>query len=86
MTEENQAARFFSEMAANTEKLVKAMQLIGQTKDEDVTIGTTPKHLVMRRDKVELFRSKPTAEATAITPVMLAYGLIGSLHHGRSSA
>ena len=41
MTEENQAARFFNDMAASTEKLVKAMQLIGQTKDEDVTIGTT---------------------------------------------
>jgi poly[(R)-3-hydroxyalkanoate] polymerase subunit PhaC len=77
MTEENQAARFFSEMAANTKKLVKAAQLFGQTKDEDVAIGTTPKHLVMRRDKVELFRYKPTAEGTATTPVMLAYGLIG---------
>ena len=77
MTEENQAARFFNDMAASTEKLVKAMQLIGQIKDEDVTIGTTPKHLVMRRDKVELFRYVPTAEATATTPVLLAYGLIG---------
>ena len=77
MTEENQAARFFNDMAASTEKLVKAMQLFGQTKDEDVTIGTTPKHLVMRRDKVELFRYEPMAEATATTPVLLAYGLIG---------
>ena len=77
MTEENQAARFFSEIAANTEKLVKATQLFGQTRDEDVAIGTTPKHLVMRRDKVELFRYEPTAEPTATTPVLLAYGLIG---------
>src|SRR5258705_10520435 len=76
MTEENQAARFFSEMAANTEKLVKATQLFGQPKDEDVGIGTTPKHLVMRRDKVELFRSEPTAAATATTHVLLAYGLL----------
>ena len=77
MTEENQAARFFNDMAASTEKLIKAAQLFGQTKDEDVTIGTTPKHLVMRRDKVVLFRYEPTAEATATTPVLLAYGLIG---------
>ena len=77
MTEENQAARFFSEIAANTEKLVKATQLFGQTRDEDVAIGTTPKHLVMRRDKVELFRYEPAAEPTATTPVLLAYGLIG---------
>src|SRR5258706_10817375 len=77
MTEENPAARLFSEIAANTERLVKATQLFGQTKDEDVAIGTTPKHVVMRRDKVELFRYEPTAEATATTPVLLAYGLIG---------
>jgi polyhydroxyalkanoate synthase subunit PhaC len=77
MTEENQAARFFSEIAANTEKLVKATQLFGQTRDEDVAIGTAPKNLVMRRDKVELFRYEPTAEPTATTPVLLAYGLIG---------
>ncbi len=77
MTEKNPAARLFSEIAANTEKLVKATQLFGQIKDEDVAIGTTPKHLVMRRDKVELFRYEPTAEPTAATPVLLAYGLIG---------
>ena len=77
MTEENQAARFFSDIAANTRKMVKATELFGQTKDEDVAIGTTPKHLVMRRDKVELFRYEPVAEATAATPVLLAYGLIG---------
>ena len=52
MTEDDRTARFFRDMAANTEKMVKATQLFGQTKDEDVAIGTTPKHLVMRRDKV----------------------------------
>src|SRR5271155_58344 len=77
MTNDDRAARFFSDMAANAEKLVKATQLFGQTKDEDVSIGTTPKHLVMRRDKVELFHYEPMAEATARTPVLLAYGLIG---------
>src|SRR3984885_8437764 len=77
MTEENQATQFFKDMAANTEKLIKATQLFGQTRDEDVTIGTTPKHLVMRRDKVELFRYEPLAAATATTPVLVAYGLIG---------
>ena len=77
MTQENPAARFFGDMAVNTEKLIKATQLFGQTKDQDVAIGTTPKHLVMRRDKVELFRYEPIAEPTATTPVLLAYGLIG---------
>ena len=75
--QENQASRFARDMAANAEKMVKATQLIANTRDEDVNIGTTPKHLVMRRDKVELFHYEPMAEATAKTPVLLAYGLIG---------
>jgi polyhydroxyalkanoate synthase len=75
--QENQASRFARDMAANAEKMFKATQLIANTRDEDVSIGTTPKHLVMRRDKVELFRYEPMAEATAKTPVLLAYGLIG---------
>ena len=75
--QENQASRFARDMAANAEKMFKATQLIANTRDEDVSIGTTPKQLVMRRDKVELFRYEPMAEATAKTPVLLAYGLIG---------
>ena len=75
--QENQASRFARDMAANAEKFFKATQLIANTRDEDVNIGTTPKHLVMRRDKVELFHYEPMAEATARTPVLLAYGLIG---------
>src|SRR4051795_5499508 len=75
--QENQASRFARDMAANAEKMFKATQLIANTRDEDVAIGTTPKHLVMRRDKVELFHYEPMAQATATTPVLLAYGLIG---------
>jgi len=75
--QESQASRFARDMAANTEKMFKATQLIANTRDEDVSIGTTPKHLVMRRDKVELFHYEPMAAATAKTPVLLAYGLIG---------
>jgi polyhydroxyalkanoate synthase len=48
--QENQASRFARDMAANAEKIFKATQLIANTRDEDISIGTTPKHLVMRRD------------------------------------
>jgi len=74
---ENQAARFAREIAANAEKVFKATQLIANTRDEEVKVGTTPKHLVMRRDKVELFRYEPLAQQTVSTPVLVAYGLIG---------
>ena len=75
--QENPAARFAQEVAANTEKVLKATQLIANTRDEDVKVGTTPKHLVMRRDKVELFRYEPFAQQTVSTPVLVAYGLVG---------
>src|SRR6516225_3864940 len=75
--QENPAARFAQEVAANTEKVLKATQLIANTRDEDVKVGTTPKHLVMRRDKVELFRYEPLAQQTVSTPVLVAYGLVG---------
>src|SRR5438309_11538516 len=75
--QESQASRVSRDMAANAEKMFKAAQLFANTRDEDVAIGTTPKRLVMRRDKVELFHYEPIAQAIARTPVLLAYGLIG---------
>ncbi|UVO31440.1 class III poly(R)-hydroxyalkanoic acid synthase subunit PhaC [Bradyrhizobium arachidis] len=60
-----------------TDKMLKAGKLLSTIKDEDVDVGATPKTLVMRRDKVELFRYAPLAEQKVKTPVLLAYGLIG---------
>ena len=68
------AAGGFSEMA---DKMVKAAKLLSQIRDEDVDVGTTPKKLVMRRDKVELFRYEALAPRRIETPVIIAYGLIG---------
>jgi polyhydroxyalkanoate synthase len=75
--QEDHGARFAREIAANVEKVFKATQLIADTRDEEVIVGTTPKHLVMRCDKVELFRYEPLAQQTVSTPVLVAYGLIG---------
>ncbi|WP_245302078.1 class III poly(R)-hydroxyalkanoic acid synthase subunit PhaC [Bradyrhizobium sp. LTSP885] len=60
-----------------TDKLLKAGKLLSDIKDRDVDVGATPKKLVMRRDKVELFRYEPLTEQKVRTPVLLAYGLIG---------
>jgi len=68
------AADGFADM---TEKLLKAGKLLSTIKDDDVDVGATPKKLVMRRDKVELFRYEPLTEQRVKTPVLLAYGLIG---------
>jgi len=64
----------FAEMS---DKLLKAGKLLSSIKDEDVDVGATAKTLVMRRDKVELFRYTPLTEQKVKTPVLLAYGLIG---------
>jgi polyhydroxyalkanoate synthase len=64
----------FAEMS---DKLLKAGKLLSSIKDEDVDVGATPKTLVMRRDKVELFRYTPLTEQKVKTPVLLAYGLMG---------
>lgn len=64
-------------LAEMTDKLLKAGKLLSAIKDEDVDVGATPKTLVMRRDKVELFRYTPLTEQKVKTPVLLAYGLIG---------
>jgi polyhydroxyalkanoate synthase len=78
MTEpDDQATRFFREVAANAEKALKATQLIANTRDDEVMVGTTPKHLVTRRDKVELFRYEPLTKQAVSTPVLVAYGLVG---------
>jgi polyhydroxyalkanoate synthase subunit PhaC len=63
--------------AAMTEKFFKAGRLLSGIKDQDVDVGATPKMLVMRRDKVELFRYAPLADQKVKTPVLLTYGLIG---------
>ena len=65
------AALGFSEI---TDKMLKAAKLLSQIKDD---VGATPKKLVMRRDKVELFRYEPLAPRRIETPVIIAYGLIG---------
>jgi poly[(R)-3-hydroxyalkanoate] polymerase subunit PhaC len=78
MTEqENPATRLARETLANTEKVIKATQLFAKTRGDDVSVGVTPKRLVMRRDKVELFRYEPLAQQTVSTPVLVAYGLVG---------
>ena len=78
--QENDAARFAREVAVNAEKVFKATRLIANTRDEEVKVGTTPKHLVMRRDKVELFRYEPLNTRAR----RLRAGR--PLYHGRSSA
>jgi polyhydroxyalkanoate synthase len=77
MSDEAPAARMAREFADSAAKLNKAAELLVKIKDEDVDVGATPKHLIMRRDRVELFRYEPLTARKVETPVLVAYGLIG---------
>jgi polyhydroxyalkanoate synthase subunit PhaC len=75
--EKSHAARIADEIANNVEKMRKATDLFSKIRDDDVDVGATPKTLIMRRDKTELFRYEPLTEQTVATPVLVAYGLVG---------
>ena len=64
-------------MAETGRKLADGVRLLGEIKDEDVRIATTPKDEVMRRDKTALYRYRPVAKPSIKLPVLVAYGLIG---------
>lgn len=79
MTEPRHTAlnMFLKDFAENVGKFHKWADVLAGIRDEDVDVGATPKTLVMRRDKVELFRYAPIAERIVETPVLIVYGLIG---------
>ncbi|WP_020180029.1 class III poly(R)-hydroxyalkanoic acid synthase subunit PhaC [Methylopila sp. M107] len=68
---------FLKEFAANLGKMQKGAEVLGGIRDADIDVGATPKTLIERRDKVELFRYDALAEAKIGTPVLIVYGLIG---------
>jgi polyhydroxyalkanoate synthase subunit PhaC len=77
MSDESLAERIARDFADGAAKMSKAAEMLVKIKDEDVDVGATPKNLVMRRDKVELFRYEPLAPQSVKVPILIAYGLIG---------
>lgn len=70
-------AAFLHGMTSNAEKMQKGMAFLTDNSDADVDVGATPKTLIQRRDKVELFRYDALTAPTLTTPVVIIYGLIG---------
>jgi polyhydroxyalkanoate synthase len=77
MSDESLAERIARDFADGAAKMSKAAEMLVKIKDEDVDVGATPKNLVMRWDKVELFRYEPLAPQSVKVPILVAYGLIG---------
>ena len=57
-----------------TRKLVQGYSTLAEI--DEVKVGATPKELVFRRGKMQLYRYQATAEKTCTTPVLVAYALV----------
>src|SRR5258706_14921883 len=58
-------------------KLVGGARLLGEVRDEDVEIRTTPKDEVWRSDKVILYRYRPFVERRLKEPLLIVFSLVG---------
>ena len=70
---EKALASYFKEMAFFQEKLLKGLQNLMELKDIDV--APTPKQLVYKEDKVQLFHYKPD-EVKCPIPLLVVYALV----------
>ncbi len=57
-------------------KIVRGMEILGQVKDEDTLVGSTPKHEVYREDGIKLFRYEPLVSETHPVPLLVSYALV----------
>lgn len=58
-------------------KLVSGAKNLGDIKDDEVQIATTPKKAVFSQDKVTLYHYEPRVDQQVKIPVIVVYGLIG---------
>ena len=73
----NAAAQAIAEFSDFNLKMARGQKMLGRLKDDDIQIATADKEVVLRHDKVTLYRYKATAKATLTAPVLVAYGQIG---------
>lgn len=69
--------RVLAEAVELQTRLIDALTRLGQVRDEDVQIGTTPKEEVLRIDKTVLYRYRPLVERRSPVPLLLTYALVG---------
>lgn len=67
-------ATVLSDAARTGTKMLTGGKSLGDLRDADVQIATTPKELVWNQDTVSLFRYRPLAEQRVNIPVLICYG------------
>lgn len=64
------------EMIDLNRKLLDGMENFGKLREEDIRIGTAPKHEVYREDKLVLYRYEPVVKKPLAPPVLISYALV----------
>ncbi|MBI5741824.1 MAG: class III poly(R)-hydroxyalkanoic acid synthase subunit PhaC [Nitrospirae bacterium] len=68
------AKGIISEAGNFTSKFIKTMETLSEI--EEIDVGTAPKELVFREDKIKLYHYIPTAEIKCSVPVLITYALV----------
>ncbi len=58
------------------QKIVKGIEILSRLKEDDIQIGTAPKELVYREDKLKLYRFTPVVEQPFRIPLLFSYALV----------
>jgi polyhydroxyalkanoate synthase len=66
--------RMLTELTASTEKLARGYEAL--KKVQALEVGTSPKEIVWRKDKVELFHYTPPPRTTTSMPVLIVYAMV----------
>ncbi|MEZ4863119.1 MAG: class III poly(R)-hydroxyalkanoic acid synthase subunit PhaC [Caldilineaceae bacterium] len=71
-----QPAQMLQEFTDLNRKLVQGMENFTKLREEDIHIGTAPKHEVYREDKVVLYRYEPVVKKPITPPLLISYALV----------
>lgn len=64
------------ELTEINQKLVKGIELLSELKEDDIQVGTAPKELVYREDKLRLYHFIPQVKQPFRIPLLFSYALV----------
>jgi polyhydroxyalkanoate synthase len=69
-------AKLMQETTDLNRKFFAGLENFARLREEDIHIGTAPKHEVYREDKVVLYRYEPVVKKPLTPPVLISYALV----------
>jgi polyhydroxyalkanoate synthase len=58
------------------QKMVKGIELLSRLKEDDIQVGTAPKEVVYREDKLKLYHFTPVVQKPFKIPLLFSYALV----------